>query len=145
MDAAINNISYKYRAPLRYAVFSAFFLFAGGVAAFFFAVINQWVFRAIILFFMIVAFSGGIAFLVEFLRNLSGQIVFGQDSVMLPYREKRHHVVLDYADITAVEEMNTYSHMLKVTTKDDTSYILDENWMRKGEFGEILEMFREKI
>lgn len=145
MDAAIGNISYRYRAPLRYVFFSAAFFCLGGIAAFFFAVITPWVFRAIILFFMVVAFTGAVGFLVEFLRNLSGQVVFAQDTVILPYRHKRHPVVLEYSGISAVEEKHSYGRLLKITTGAGPSYILDECWMRKGEFDEILEMFREKV
>lgn len=145
MDAAIGNISYKYRAPLRYVIFSAAFLCLGGVAAFFFAVIDPWVFRAIILFFMVVAFAGGLGFLIEFLRNISGQVIFSQDAVMLPYKHKKHHVILDYSAITATVEKRTYGRQLKIEAADGQSYILDETWMRKGEFDEILDVVREKV
>lgn len=144
MDAAIGNISYKYRAPLRYVLFAVTFLCLGGVAAFFFAVITPWVFRAIILFFMVVAFLGGIAFLAVFLRHLSGHVVFSQDAVELPYRVKRHPVVLDYSGISTAEETRTYGRLLKITTANGTSYILDESWMCKGEFDEIRDTFAER-
>ena len=144
MDAAINNISYKYRAPLRYILFAVTFMCLGGLAAFFFAVISQWIFKAIILFFMSVSFAGGIGFLTDFLCNISRQIIFTQDTVILPYRDKKRYVALDYSDISVSNEKRYYGRIMKITTNDDRSFILDENWMRKGDFDEILTLLKSK-
>lgn len=144
MDATLTNISYRYRAPIRYTLFAAGFLAAGGVAAFFFAAVTPWIFKAIQIFIMAVGFLGGLAFLVVYLKSLNTCVSFSQDAVILPYRHKRHPVVLAYSDISLAEEKHTYGRLLKISTADGQHYILDETWMQKGRFDEMLGMFREK-
>ncbi len=144
MEATITNISYRYRAPIRYIIFTAGFLLAGGVGAFFFAVVTPWIFRAVTIFIMAVGFLGGLAFLIYWLKSLGGHVVFSQDTVMLPYRHKRQPVMLEYSALSLTEEMHTYGRRLVVSDADGREYCLDETWMPRGRFDEMLEMFREK-
>ena len=145
MEATITNISYRYRAPVRYIIFAAGFLLAGGIAALFFAAVTPWIFRAIMIFIMAVGFLGGLAFLLVYLKSINAHICFSQDSVILPYRHKRQPAVLAYSDITLAEEKYTYGRILRISTPDSPrEYLIDECWLRKGEFDELLGMLREK-
>ncbi len=144
MEATLTNISCRYRAPVRYVVFAAGFLFVGGVAAFFFAVLTPWIFRAIMIFLMTVGFMGGLAFLAAYIKSFGGCISFSQDAVMLPYRRKWQSVMLAYSDISIAEEMHDYGRRLTISTRDGRDYVLDETWTPKGRFDEILAIFREK-
>ncbi len=144
MEATITNISYRYRAPVRYLVFTAGFLAAGGLAAFFFAALTPWLLRAVMIFVMAVGFVGGLAFLGYWLKSLGSHLCFSQDRVMLPYRRKRHPVVLDYSEISLAEEKHTYGRLLVISAADGHRYLLDETWMQKGRFDEMLELFRGK-
>ncbi len=144
MEATITNISYKYRAPIRYIIFTAGFLFAGGVAAFFFAAVTPWIFRAIMIFIMAVGFTGGLGFLWGYLKSLGLHICFSQDTVVLPYRRKMQPVVMAYSDISITQEKHAYGRLLKISGADGHEYILDENWMQKGVFDEILALLKDK-
>lgn len=140
MDAAFENISYKYRAPLRYLFFIMGFLLIGVLASLFFAAVEPWIFRVVILFIMAVSFGGAIAFLIHYLRALSDRIVFSRDSVALPTRERS---VLKYSDISNVEEMHKHNRVLKITARGRT-YLIEESRMCKGRFDAMAGTFREK-
>jgi hypothetical protein len=144
MEVVLSDISYRYRAPVRYLVFFAGFIFAGGVASFFFATVTPWIFRAILLFIMAVGFGGGLAFLGVYLQSLAYRIVFFNDAVVLPFRRKRHNVVLDYSEFSVVEQTQTYGRQLLITASDDCCYILDETWMEDGQFDEISSILMDK-
>lgn len=144
MEAILTNISYRYRAPVRYVAFAAAFLLAGAAAAFFFAVIDPWIFRAICIFIMAVGFSGGIAYLAVYLWSLNLHIIFSQDTVVLPFRRKRHLVALDYSDIAVSTITHTYGRTAVISASGGRTYSLDESWMPKGRFDEIISIFEQK-
>lgn len=144
MEASLTSISYRYHAPIRYMAFVAAFMLAGGGAAFFFAVIDPWIFRAICIFIMAVGFSGGILYLTVYLWSLNLRIIFTQNSVILPFRLKGQSVALDYSDISVSKETYAYGRTIRISTFDGREYSLDESRMPKGRFNEIISMFEAK-
>lgn len=142
MEAALTNNSYTYRAPVRYVAIAAGFLVMGGMAAFCFATLTLWVFKAIFIFIMSVSFIGGLAFIAVYLQSLNNRIVFLHDMVILPQRRKCQPVLLDYSEITVTEERHFYGRSLRLSNYDGSEYILDETWMERGRFDDIAAMFR---
>lgn len=129
---------YSYRPPTKNLIYGLLYL-AGAMLFGAALLLEPGEVQLLILFSFVLTLAGATALLVQYFRSIKPkQIILEDTSIELPLSWGPVSVTLNYGDIKALSERQTYASLIEIKT-DRKTYVIDSSWIKdKQEYAALL-------
>jgi hypothetical protein len=134
---------FKYRPPIKYLLIG---LSSIASSLIFFAAIGRgeiW-FSFVVGFFGLICFAMGATFATIYFNKMKTKtLIVGDGFIEIPGRWKKRRT-LKFTDINDIGEIDTYDHVIEISSKSG-NYLIERQWMRRKDFYALRDILKENI